>query len=118
MAKISMVADQNAARTGATPGVLSCGPPEFDLDLLLHLDDTDRTRRWRWCLGASLALHALIFVVALGLKSVVAVRSVNVSSPVRIYTKLYVPPDVLTQRAPNTRRPSKTFDLADLLAAQ
>jgi TonB family protein len=118
MAKISTAADQNAPSARSTRCVPPSDSPEFDLDLLYHWEDEDRTRRWRWCLGASLAIHALVFVLGLGLKSVITGTSVELPARARAYTKLYIPPDLLTQRAPNTRPPSKTFDLAELLAAQ
>lgn len=88
-----------------------------ELNLLLSWPDHEGPSRWRNALLASLAIHVIIFAAGIQVASLVPSEPPPRRS-VQSVTKLYVPPDLLTQRAPNRSPVSKSFDLADLLAAQ
>ncbi|MBV9301652.1 MAG: TonB family protein [Acidobacteriaceae bacterium] len=89
-----------------------------ELNLLLAWPD-ERGQRWRTILGASLSVHLLLFFAAVKLPAFVRLASPPESRTVVIKrTPLYLPRDVLTQRAPNRNKLSKQIDLADLLASQ
>jgi protein TonB len=92
--------------------------PDPELNLLLSWPDEGRSSRWRTCFGVSLALHLLLFTGGLQLRTLVPGRLAPQPATKTIVTPLYVPPDLLTQRAPNRGKISKTFDLADLMAAR
>ena len=87
--------------------------PAPDLNLLLEWP-SERSH-WTGVIAASLAVHAVLFLLATKLPSF---RSR--SEPERQVTlrsiPLYVPRDILTQKAPNRNKISKQIDLADLLA--
>ncbi len=85
-----------------------------ELNLLPAWPD-ERHNRWRFALGTSVALHVLIFLAVLQLESLIPQPHQRESPRVSI-TRLYLPPDLLTQRAPNRTAPSKTFDLGGLQA--
>ncbi len=76
-----------------------------------------RTSRWRIVFGASLALHLLFFFAATRMGSLIGPLD---SEPRVIVNRipLYLPPDVLTQKAPNRDKVSKHIDLADLLPSE
>ena len=89
-----------------------------ELNLLLTWPD-ERGHRWRATLGASLLVHLLLFFAAIKLPAFVRLASPPEPHTVIVRrTPLYLPRDVLTQRAPNRNRLSKQIDLADLLASQ
>lgn len=67
-------------------------------------------------LAASLAIHGLFFLIAVHLPSFVA-RKEPEREVVVHRIPLYVPRDILTQKAPNRNKISKQIDLADLLAS-
>jgi TonB family protein len=87
-----------------------------DLNLLLAWPD-DRSNRWRLALGASLIIHVLAFFVVLQIEALVPRHLMTRRSETgqTSVTRLYLPPDLLTQRAPNRAKPSKTFDLGGLV---
>ncbi|MDQ2775205.1 MAG: TonB family protein [Acidobacteriota bacterium] len=91
--------------------------PPPDLNLLLDWPGRQSGPRRTLILGASLAIHALFFSLATQLPSFV-----QQGPPERrvIFHKvpLYLPPDLLTQKAPNLTKPTKSFDLADLTASR
>jgi TonB family protein len=86
-----------------------------DLNLLLAWPDEQRQSRWRLALAASVAFHVLVFFVILQVERLIPTSRQQEPPRVSI-TRLYIPPDLLTQRAPNRRPPSKTFDLGGLVA--
>lgn len=91
--------------------------PVAELDLLLHWEE--RHTRWEWLGIAAISLLLnLLFTFAV----VEAPATVSPVPPERKIvvrkTRLYFPPDLLTQKAPNTRTPSKNIDLNDLLAVE
>ncbi len=87
----------------------------YPLNLLLEMP-RERSR-WPAILSGSLALHGLIFVLAIQLPSFIPL-SVPEHTVVLRRTPLYLPPDLLTQKAPNRQKLSKRIDLADLLASR
>jgi TonB family protein len=91
--------------------------PPPDLNLLLNWPDRQSGSRRSLILGASLAMHALFFSIAIQLPSFV-----QQGPPERRVAfhriPLYLPPDLLTQKAPNRTKPTKSFDLADLTASR
>ncbi len=110
-------ADPAAARAASqqTPAAA----PEPELDLLLNWHSSEKERQWRRSLGISLALHIVLLVPILYWGSLAAQRpEPDRELIVRNVTPLYMPPDLLTQKAPNRTKISKQFDLADLLARQ
>ena len=94
-------------------------PPEraipLDIDLLRGMPD----RRWQprhwYVASASLGVHLLFFLLALHLPSFATLPQPERRVIIH-HTKLYLPPDLLTQRAPNKRQITKNIDLAGLLA--
>ncbi len=88
-----------------------------ELDLLRGLPEERPRLQWIAIGAASLLIHLLLFTAALQLRTL-PVRSLFPERHVRVhYTPLYLPPDVLTQKAPNRQKLSKNIDLADLLAS-
>ncbi|MBV9156112.1 MAG: TonB family protein [Acidobacteriaceae bacterium] len=86
-----------------------------ELDLLLEWPERDV--RWRAILSGSLAAHLLLFIAVVRLPTFV--RRVEPEHNVIVRTiPLYLPPDVLTQKAPNRQKVSKQIDLEDLLASR
>lgn len=88
-----------------------------ELNLLLVWPDYERPSRWRRALVASVALHVVFFTAGLRIESLLPHEPPPRRSVQRV-TQLYLPPELLTQKEPNKSPVSKSFDLADLLAAQ
>ncbi len=89
--------------------------PSSPIELHLHLEDERPPRQWAAILGASFLLHVLFFFIAIQLPSFVPLNIPDRKVIVR-RIPLYLPPDVLTQKAPNRRKISKSIDLEDLLS--
>lgn len=90
---------------------------EPELNLLLEWPPEGSGRRLRAIFIGSLFAHLLLFSAAIRLPSFVRhtppERTVIVKR-----TLLYLPRDLLTQKAPNRQKPAKQIDLADLLASR
>ncbi len=88
-----------------------------ELNLLFPWPEDQYSARWRRSFVASIALHIVLFSAGLRIRSLIHNSS---TEPVvkRAVTPLYMPRDLVTQRAPNKGEISKSFDLADLLASQ
>lgn len=100
----------------STPAVLP--PSDYPLHLLLDWTPAQRSRAgWAKVLAASLSLHMLVFFAAVQLPSFVA-PSETLPRVIVHHIPLYLPPELLTQKAPNRTEPSKQIDLASLLADQ
>src|SRR5690349_1717094 len=100
-----LVTEQVASR----PGAATWHSGE-DINLLLAWPD-ERRNRWRAALGASLIAHLLAFIAVLQVEMLVPRPLTRRSETGRTsVTRLYLPPDLLTQHAPNRTKPSKTFD--------
>ena len=88
-------------------------------DYPLHLElDWSRSRRssagWLAVLGASVLIHLFVFATVVQLPSFVVLTEPLPRVAVR-HIPLYLPPELLTQKAPNRTEPSKHIDLASLL---
>ncbi len=101
--------------TSAVP-VAAVAPEEPQLNLLLDWQDGERPNYWLLVIAGSLALHLLFFGIAVQMPAFIE-RS---EPPSRViaprHITLYLPPDVLTQRAPNRKELTRSIDLADLVA--
>src|SRR5690349_10164889 len=99
-----------------TSGPRLLPPSDYPLNLLLDWQFTRRSRSgWAKILAISLAVHALFFLAAVQLPSL-ATPSAELPRVAVHHIPLYLPPDVLTQKAPNRAKLSKEIDLASLLA--
>jgi len=100
----------------SSPAILP--PSDYPLHLLLDWEPARRSRAgWAKVLAASLAVHVLVFFTAVQLPSFVQPSA----APPRVIVRhipLYLPPNLLTQKAPNQTQPSKQIDLASLVAEQ
>jgi TonB family protein len=90
---------------------------EPELNLLLEWPNERSGSRWTAILSGSVCLHLLFFFAAIQLPSFVR-RTAPERTVVVKRTLLYLPPDVLTQKAPNRQKLSKQIGLADLLASR
>ncbi len=98
----------------------SLRPPAIEtveLNLLLEWPQRRYDSRWLTIFGASLGLHALLFALMLQVPGLISAPEPE-RRVVLHHIPLYLPPDVLTQRAPNRSKPTKNIDLADLLAGR
>ncbi|MDQ2842923.1 MAG: TonB C-terminal domain-containing protein [Acidobacteriota bacterium] len=95
-------------------GVLA--PSEVELNLLLAWPDQRTRPQWVAIFGTSVALHVLVFLVGATIPSLLGgERQAEPERTVVVrHIPLYIPPDVMTQRAPNRQKLSKQIDLADL----
>lgn len=90
---------------------------EPELNLLLEWPNEGSGHRWRTIFAASLCAHLLLFFAAIQLPSFVR-RTPPEHTVIVKRTLLYLPRDLLTQKAPNRQKPAKQIDLADLLASR
>ncbi|MBV8553714.1 MAG: TonB family protein [Acidobacteriaceae bacterium] len=91
-------------------------PSSYPLNLLLEWPKRTKPQ-WAVIVGASLAIHILVFSIAVKLPSLAEQREPEQTVIVH-RIPLYLPPDVMTQREPNRNKISKQIDLADLMAAK
>jgi TonB family protein len=72
---------------------------------------------WTGILSASVALHLIVFFVGQQVPSLVG--RMRPEPPVVVVHKtiLYLPPSLLTQKAPNTKKPSQNIDLQSLYSS-
>lgn len=103
---MTAVADQTSAGVSA---------PE--LNLLLQWPNDGSRSHWAGIIAASLAVHAVFLLFATHLPSFQNRNEPEQQVIVR-RIPLYMPRDILTQKAPNRQKISKQIDLADLLASQ
>lgn len=88
-----------------------------ELNLLFPWPEDQYSARWRRSFVTSIALHIVLFSAGLRIRSL-ARSSAPEPAVKQTVTPLYMPRDLVTQRAPNKGEISKTFDLADFLASQ
>jgi TonB family protein len=88
-----------------------------ELDLLLHWPERHSRRGWLGIAAVSVAVN-LLFITVVVQAPVTPLPAPPERRVVMVKTRLYMPKDLLTQKAPNTRTPSKNIDLNDLLAVQ
>src|SRR5215469_18481146 len=84
-----------------------------DLHLLYEMPRQEPSR-WLAVLSGSVALHIVLFFIAIQLPTFGGRREPERQVP-SDFTPLYLPPDVLTQKATNRKEISKNIDLASLL---
>jgi TonB family protein len=89
---------------------------EPTLNLLLESPDSIFSSHSLLVFGGSLLVHLFVFYAAIHLPAFTARIQPERRVIVR-RTKLYLPPDLLTQKAPNRHKPSQNIDLADLLSS-
>jgi TonB family protein len=90
---------------------------EPELDLLLHWEERHTLRGWLGIAAASVLLNLLVGVAVVQAPS----AAVPVPAERKVIVRripLYFPKDLLTQKAPNTRTPTKNIDLKDLQPVQ
>lgn len=99
----------------ATLSEIGTGPVAQELDLLLHWQERHTLRGWLGIAAASVFVNVLFTLVVVEAPG--SVSSVPQERPVVVLRKirLYTPRDLLTQKAPNTRTPTKNIELKDLL---
>lgn len=107
-----------AGPAAASTASLETEATEPVLELLLDWRNQEKERQWLRSLGLSLAFHAVLLVPILYWGSIAVRPPAPEREVTRKVTRLYIPPDLLTQKAPNRNKVSKEFDLADLLARQ
>jgi TonB family protein len=110
------LADPAEERLSAATSIV-LPPSAADLNLLLEWPRQRTRPQWLAVIGGSLAFHLFVFLVAIQLPSFVGSPEPERRVIVK-RTPLYLPPDVLTQKAPNRNKVSQNIDLASLLASQ
>ena len=88
----------------------------LDLDLYRGLSEARPPSYWFGILTSSLLVHVFFLFIALHLPSF-PVRTQPEARVIRPHVLLYLPRDVMTQKAPNRDKLSKSIDLADLMSA-
>ncbi len=97
--------------------IIALPPSPIELNLLREWPGQRSRPAWLAIFSASILLHIFFFFVAIHLPSFVP-RSEPRRMVIVRRIPLYLPPDVLTQKARNRAKVSKSIDLADLLAVQ
>jgi TonB family protein len=108
------LADRAQVRAGQT-GAGLLPPSAVELNLLLEWPQRSRPQ-WTGIFAGSVALHIILFLIAIQIPSVV--QNEPVQRVALHHIPLYLPRDVMTQREPNRQKLSKQIDLVDLLASQ
>ena len=96
---------------------VSLPPSSVELNLLLEWPNQRSRRQWVLICAGSLFFHLVVFFLGIRLPSLVGQRQPEQRAVVH-RIPLYLPRDLMTQRAPNKAKPSKKIDLADLVPAQ
>jgi TonB family protein len=87
----------------------------LDLDLLRGLPEARPPSYCYRVLAGSLLVHFFVLLIAIRLPSF-AIRTQTENRVIRPHVVLYLPRDMMTQKAPNRSKLSKSIDLADLMA--
>jgi len=90
---------------------------DSELDLMRHWPAERPQRQWIAVLAASIVIHVGLFSLAVQLPAF-AGRTPPTHRVIVHHIPLYMPPDLLTQRAPNRQKIAKSIDLASLLATE
>lgn len=93
-------------------------PSNVELNLLLEWPGGRTRPQWAAILGASVVLHIVVFLVGIRLPSLIEGERHPERTVIVRHIPLYLPRDVMTQRAPNRQKVPKQIDLADLTASQ
>ncbi len=93
-------------------------PSTVELNLLLEWPGGRTRPQWAGIFGASVLLHILVFSIAIRLPSLIEGERQPERTVIVRHIPLYLPRDVMTQRAPNRQKVTKQIDLASLMARQ
>ncbi len=89
-----------------------------ELNLLLEWPDQRSRPQWAAIFAVSIALHIFLFLVGTRVPSLIGSRHAPSREIILRRIPLYLPRDVMTQRAPNRQKVTKQIDLADLQEAK
>jgi TonB family protein len=117
MANVLLPLADPVDKSGAVGGRGQWPPSTVELNLLPPWERRRSRREWTWIFSASIALHVLLFLVALQLPGPAQISEEQHTVTYKRII-LYMPPSLMTQKAPNRRQLSKQIDLSDLLASQ
>lgn len=92
--------------------------PEPELHLLLNWQPVHTRKEWLGIVGATAAVHVVLFIFAIQVASFVDRTPPSRPIVIEHHTPLYLPRDILTQRAPNKDKLTKQIRLADLAKAE
>jgi TonB family protein len=109
---IEPLEDRKANQSATLP------PSDYPLHLLLDEQNEDLRAHWAVVLAGSLAIHIVVFFGAVRLPALVARTEPATRRVIVHHVPLYLPRDILTQKARNNDKVSKKIDLAQLLADQ
>jgi TonB family protein len=109
---IEPLEDRKANQSATLP------PSDYPLHLLLDEQGESSRSHWMAVLAASVAIHGVLFIGAVRLPTLVARSEPPRRRVIEHHVPLYLPRDILTQKAPNKDKVSKQIDLAQLLADQ
>ncbi len=93
-------------------------PSNVELNLLLEWPGGRTRPQWVAIFGGSLVFHFIVFLMAIQLPSLIEGDRHPERTVVVRHIPLYLPRDVMTQRAPNRQKVTKQIDLADLMASE
>ncbi|MBV9081378.1 MAG: TonB C-terminal domain-containing protein [Acidobacteriaceae bacterium] len=91
-----------------------------ELNLLLEWPNRRSPAGWLAIISASLTLHAVLFAFVIETPSLIPPTGIQPPERRVIVHEipLYIPRDILTQKAPNVSKPTRNIDLASLLASR
>jgi TonB family protein len=117
MANVLLPLADPVEKSGAADDHARLPPSTLELHLLLPWQRRRSRREWTWIFSASVALHMLIFLLAVQLPGPTQTSEEQHTVTYKRII-LYMPPSLMTQKAPNRKQVSKQIDLADLLASE
>ncbi len=109
--------DRAKRQVQVSSSAVSLPPSDVELNLLLEWPNQRTRPQWILICAGSLFFHLVVFYLGTRLQSLVGQRQPERQVVVH-RIPLYLPPDLMTQKAPNRAKLSKQIDLADLLASQ
>ncbi len=92
----------------------SLPPSPVELNLLLDWRAGETRSHWAAILGVSLLLHLIFFFAGMQVPNLLGQYRPTERAQTMQHIPLYLPRDVMTQKAPNTQKVAKQIDLADL----
>src|SRR5579884_3115838 len=93
-------------------------PSTLELNLFPRFAPQRSPRQWAAIFSASVAFHAVLLAIAMRLSMSGPANRQEQHQVVYKRIILYMPPSLMTQKAPNRSQPTKEINLADLLASQ
>lgn len=112
---LSLLADPAEASTAAD-GSLNLPPSTLELKLFPEWSAGRSRRSWTAIFAVSITLHLALFVAVVRIPA--PVPPAEDHEIVFQHVLLYLPPSLMTQKAPNHKKVTKHIDLADLLAKE